>query len=95
MEYTAILEAIRLAIKPRLPATHQAMLFGSFAKGNAIDTSDIDIAIEGPEPLPARLFFQLTDEIEKIPTLRKIDLVDLQQAGAEFRNEVLSHAKPL
>ena len=50
----------------------KAILFGSRAKGTALERSDIDIAVSGVPDQDA-----LLEEIEEIPTLYKIDLVDL------------------
>ena len=47
----------------------KAILFGSRAKGTALERSDIDIAVSGVPDQDALL--------EEIPTLYKIDLVDL------------------
>mgnify|MGYP002681480806 CR=1 FL=1 len=56
------------------------ILFGSRAKGTALKKSDIDIAVSG-----VKNFDQLQVEIENIPTLYSIDLVNLD----ECRNELL------
>lgn len=50
----------------------KVILFGSRAKGTARDTSDIDIAVAGAER-----FAELEEEIENIPTLYTVDLVNL------------------
>lgn len=48
----------------------KVVLYGSWAKGTALERSDIDIAVYGVEK-----FCDLQDEIENIPTLYKIDMV--------------------
>lgn len=48
----------------------KVVLYGSRAKGTALERSDIDIAVYGVEK-----FSDLQDEIEDIPTLYKIDMV--------------------
>ena len=50
----------------------RVILFGSRAKGTARDRSDIDIAVCGVSDME-----KLQEEIEDIPTLYTIDLVDL------------------
>ena len=50
----------------------QVILFGSRAKGTALERSDIDIAVAGVHD-----FDCLLEEVEEIPTLYSIDLVDL------------------
>ena len=46
-------------------------LFGSFATGTALPTSDIDFVVYG-----CRDLIKLEDEIAAIETLRKIDIFD-------------------
>ena len=48
------------------------ILFGSRAKGTNTDRSDIDIAVRGVKNI-----WELQEKLEEIPTLYKIDLVDL------------------
>lgn len=50
----------------------QVILFGSRAKGTALERSDIDIAVAGVHD-----FEYLLEEVEEIATLYSIDLVDL------------------
>lgn len=50
----------------------QVILFGSRAKGTALERSDIDIAVAGVHD-----FDCLLEEVEEIATLYSIDLVDL------------------
>lgn len=48
------------------------ILFGSRAKGTNTERSDIDIAVKGVKNI-----WELQEKLEEIPTLYKIDLVDL------------------
>ena len=48
------------------------VLFGSRAKGTAKTTSDFDIAVTGVKDIEG-----LREELDSIPTLYKIDLVDM------------------
>ena len=83
-------------IRRRLPgAEFRIVLFGSWARGDAQENSDIDIGLMGPEAVDDLLLLRIKEEIRAIPTLRRIDVVDLNQAGEEFRREVLSYAQPL
>src|SRR5208337_705705 len=83
-------------IRRRLPgAEFRIVLFGSWARGDAQENSDIDIGLMGPEAVDDMLLWRIKQEIMGIPTLRRIDVVDLKQAGEDFRREVLSYARPL
>lgn len=55
-------------------------LFGSFATGTAMPTSDIDFVVYGKVDQ-----FRMEDELEKIETLRNIDIFYFD----EIRNEYL------
>ena len=72
-----------------------ADLFGSQAKGTNANGSDIDIAILGKKRINDVLFLRIREEVKAIPTLRKIDLVDLDRSAASFKKAVLSHAQAL
>lgn len=51
----------------------EVILYGSRAKGTALERSDIDVAVAG-----AREFDVLEEEIEEIPTLYTVDLLLIQ-----------------
>ena len=96
MEREAIIQEALDIIRRHLPDPGlKVFLFGSWAKGSAEPTSDIDIAILGPQPIDDMLLLRLREEINGIPTLRRIDVVDLNNADERFREEVLSYARPL
>ena len=50
----------------------EVVLFGSRAKGTAKTTSDFNIAVTGVKDIEG-----LREELDSIPTLYKIDLVDM------------------
>ena len=54
-------------------------LFGSFATGTATPTSDIDFVVYGCDNL-----IQLEDDLQKIETLRKIDIFDFDSIKNEY-----------
>lgn len=57
-------------------------LFGSFATGTAAPRSDIDFIIFGCKDTE-----KLIEEIEEIPTLRKIDLFFYEEIENQFLKE--------
>ena len=63
-------------------------LFGSYAKGNAVGTSDIDLVIS-PETTGLR-FYELTEKLRRRMN-KKIDLLDMKQLSGNEKllNEVL------
>lgn len=56
----------------RKHSAKKVILFGSRAKGTARERSDIDIAVSG-----AKDFDLLVEEIEELPTLYSVDIVNL------------------
>lgn len=58
----------------------EIVLFGSRAKGTALERSDIDIAVSGVNDFDA-----LEEEIEEIPTLYTVDLLNMDTC----RNELI------
>ena len=58
----------------------EVVLYGSRAKGTARERSDIDIAVSGVKD-----FDKLSDEVEDLPTLYSVDLLNLDTC----RNDLL------
>lgn len=57
-------------------------LFGSFAYGNASERSDIDFIIRGYED-----FNSFIEEIDEIPTLRRIDIFNYDEVCSDLLRE--------
>lgn len=74
MSVNEVLEKIIVLCKKHDAA--QVILYGSRAKETHRERSDIDIAVEGVQN-----FDLLSEEIEKIPTLYTIDLLNLEECG--------------
>lgn len=74
---------LRLLKKELLP--RRIILFGSRAKGHGRRGSDFDIAVDArpPRSMKRRL---ITEAIENIAGLHRVDLIFLSQVSREFRN---------
>ena len=70
-------------------------MFGSWTTLEAAPTSDIDIAIEGATVVDSTVMSEVHEEIDKLPTLRKIQIIDIQQVHDRFRDRVLSQGQAL
>jgi hypothetical protein len=90
----AIKETIK-KIRKYLPKDYKIFLFGSWAKGNALETSDLDIGILGKKEVPWESMHKILEETEEVQTLRSIDIVDLNTKGENYRKNILEYAKPL
>jgi hypothetical protein len=66
----------------------EVWLFGSCARGEIMQHSDIDIAILPRDELPEGFFSKLAEAVEDSPIPYNVDLVDLRRAGAGLREEV-------
>lgn len=64
-------------------------LFGSFATGKAGRTSDIDVAVLPLESLPVDLLSEIRDKLEESNALYPVDLVDLLESDASFKERVI------
>ena len=62
----------RVAELCRQHDAQKVILYGSRAKGTALERSDIDIAVSGVKD-----FDTLSDEVEDLPTLYSVDLLNL------------------
>lgn len=89
-----IKESVKI-IRKYLPVDYKVILFGSWARGNALDSSDIDIGILGEKEIEWEIMHKIIEEIEKMPTLRSIDIVDLMSTEENYKNKILEYAKPL
>ena len=74
----------------RLAQKYQAegldlFVFGSFARGEPYPASDLDLGVEWRQQPDPQTFARLYWEIQALPTIRKIDLVDFSQTGPAFR----------
>jgi len=78
---------------PTVPS--EVWLIGSWATLEAVPTSDIDVAILGPARVPAEVMVKIREEIEALPTLRKIDVVDLWDADPHFKQRAISEGERL
>lgn len=67
-----------------------AILFGSYARGHATETSDVDIAVQLSLPLDAQTKYALMIELMEL-THKNIDLIDLHTIGQPLLSQILKH----
>lgn len=95
MSLDEILKRIVVIIKSYLSPDYKILFFGSWAKGNALDTSDIDIGILGDSAVKRNMMTQILGKVDEIPTLRSVDIVDLSLKEKNYRENILKYAKIL
>lgn len=91
-EIRAMIAGVMREYTPRLRG-HKILLFGSRAAGTARPRSDFDIGVIGEHPLPLRDFYEIEDRLDALPTLYRIDWVDLNRAAPSLRQRALDHAE--
>jgi len=70
---------------------YRVFFFGSRVAGKNDERSDIDVGIEGAKPIPAGTMLDIQEEIENLPTLYKIDVVDFYDVSEKFREVAKQH----
>lgn len=63
--------------------------FGSRVTGSSNKRSDIDIGLQNPEKISSKIKFELLEDLDNLPVLYKIDLVDFSQTSSSFQKEAL------
>ena len=79
-ELAIVLSILRARIPDRA-----VWVFGSRANGNARRRSDLDLAVDGDEPLPLRLRSELAEDFDQSDLPYRVDVVDLASITPEFR----------
>ena len=72
----------------------KVILFGSRARGDARQWSDIDLAIDSEKDLPPEILSALREAFEESHLLLNVDVVDLRDASGEIRSAVLREGVP-
>ena len=88
-EETKILKWISEKAK-EIAAAEKVLLFGSRARGDALERSDFDIAIVTNFPEKIEL---IKEEAENCPhTLLSFDIVDFKKTSGEFKKRILAES---
>ena len=74
---------------------YRVFFFGSRVSGKGTSRSDIDVGIEGPNEVPSSAMISIKEDIEKLPILYKIDVVDFKAASDDFREVALQYIEPI
>lgn len=84
-----IVEYLRNELKPKF-----IYLFGSFAKGEGRDDSDIDIAIYTDEKISAYEFFIIANNLS-FKVSRDVQIVDLKDIDTVFASQIVGNREEL
>lgn len=93
-EIRPLLNEVIRVLRQHLPDPgSRILLFGSWATLDSTPTSDVDVGILGSKPVDELAMARIKEEIDRIPTLRKIEVVDLQTVDDGFRTKVEQHGE--
>lgn len=70
---------------------YKIFFFGSRVEGKGNEYSDIDIGIDGLEEIPGKAMTRIKEDIDKLSTLYKIELVDFKNVSSDFREVALRY----
>ena len=74
---------------------YKVFLFGSRVSGKGDQRSDVDIGIQGERPIAYDIWAKIVGEIEEIPVLYKLDLIDFARVSEQFKQVALSRIEPI
>lgn len=63
---------------------YKIFFFGSRVNKKGDERSDIDIGIEGSDPIPIEIMAKIKDRVSELPILYRIDVVDFRRVGKDF-----------
>ena len=87
------LERVRDIVLDGLVRTRaDVYLVGSCATGDAMRTSDVDVAIDPKEPLPSGALMRIRESLEESTVPYFVDVIDLGSADHKFRTRLLKDA---
>jgi len=66
---------------------YNIFFFGSRVKGDNFSKADIDIGVEGATQMPVALKAKIEEDLGRINTLLRFDLVDFSNVSDEFKKE--------
>lgn len=84
----AVKKVRELVLKALAGHRARVWLFGSCARGDIWQSSDIDVAIEAAESLPDNLIPRLRLDLEESTIPYDVDIVDLAKSDRDFRDRV-------
>ncbi|MBI4333008.1 MAG: nucleotidyltransferase domain-containing protein [Chloroflexi bacterium] len=72
---------------------YRVFFFGSRVSGGQTKRSDVDLGVDGPRPVPLEAMATIGADIEELPTLCHIDIVDFGMVDESFREVALQHTE--
>jgi predicted nucleotidyltransferase len=95
MTASEISKEVAKIVRREVKLDFRLFLFGSRADKTNDARSDVDIGILAGNPISAKSLFTIREKIDEIPTLLKIDFLDLAAVDGKFQNIALKNAKEI
>ena len=95
MNESEVLDSVKSIIHRYLGTDVQIILFGSRASGNSVNFSDYDIGLRAKEPIEPLTMARITSEVEELPILRKVDIVDLSKVTKRFYTTAMAQTRAI
>jgi len=70
---------------------YRVFFFGSRVAGEGDERSDIDIGVKGKRPIPSGAFLDIQEEVENLPALYKVEIVDFSRVDERFKKVAMEH----
>jgi predicted nucleotidyltransferase len=83
------LAELALILKP-LVGSYKLSLFGSRARGRFRPFSDIDLLVEGPDPVPLGLLARMETDLSESALEVMVELVDARKTSPAFLESIAS-----
>ncbi len=89
------LEKVKRVVLRGLEGTPvRVYLYGSFARGQAVRTSDIDVAVLPEQPLRPGVLARIREALDESTVPYPVEVTDLSEAPLSFREQVLREGIP-
>jgi predicted nucleotidyltransferase len=86
-----IVSLVAERVRERLGPGSRVIWFGSWVRGEARSRSDIDLAVEADGGVSQAEYARLLAWIqEELPTLYRVDLVNMDEIGEPLRRQILT-----
>ena len=75
--------------------SYKAFFFGSRIAGTASPRSDLDLGIEGHNPVPTEILRTIRTRISALRTLYMVDVVDFYLLSTDFKKVAKTHIQEI
>ena len=89
------LDLVRTILRQHLPQSAKVWAFGSRARGDNSEASDLDLAVDAGRALTLIEVAALCADFEESTLPYKVDVVDMRQISAAFRDIVAKSKKEI